>query len=231
MLSSEQGSSKRDQGDSGDELSLGNDQVELCLVLGLELGQWQRDVERSAAAKDADAVITRRVGREPPPRDGHWGRDRLNAIPVLCESLPPQQILAEPSCEMSPVARAAQTIQRVQNLTHECAPSWHHRAHEDHLPRQSLKLLALDGFASFDVAQLVQNLLNAKRVDADGHVHRVDDKAENLHHLGGQKCLGLGHGHTEVCTHLEPELHLCQRILIGVTSSEEVIDVGLENAQ
>jgi hypothetical protein len=81
------------------------------------------------------------------------------------------------------------------------------------------------------MAKLVQNLLNAKRVDADGHVHRVNDESKNLDHLRRQKRLGLRHRHTKVCAHLKPQLHLLQSGFVCVAASEEIVNVGHESAQ
>jgi hypothetical protein len=81
------------------------------------------------------------------------------------------------------------------------------------------------------MAHLVKNLLNAQRVDTNGHVHRVDNEAEDLYHLSWQESLCLGHWNTEVCAHLEPKLHLFQCSFICVAASKEIIHIGFEYAQ
>jgi hypothetical protein len=185
MLSPEQWGSESNQDDRSDELCFGNDQLALGLVHRIEPGQRKRNVQCRPAAKHADAVLARRIRGQPPPRDRDGRGDRLHTIPHLRKPLPPQQVRSESRCQMRPMALAAQAIQRVKNLTHERPAAGHHRAHKNHLARQPLELLALDGLSALNVSELVENLLNTERIDANGHVHRVDNEAKNLHHLSG----------------------------------------------
>ena len=92
---------------------------------------------------------------------------------------------------MCPVILVTKTVHSVEDLAHECSASRDDRTNKDHFASKTLKVTLAHGFAALDSSHFVQNILNALGIDADGHVHSVNDETKNFHNLGRQKSLGF----------------------------------------
>jgi hypothetical protein len=126
---------------------------------------------------------------------------------------------------------AAQSPERVEQLTHEGASAGHDRADEHHLARQALEVLLLHRFAPYNVLHFSLDVFDPFDVNAHRHCLRVDDIAENFHYSGRKKRLSLGHRNTEIGAHFEPQLHLGQGRIVVVAAAKEVIDVTGEGPE
>jgi hypothetical protein len=132
---------------------------------------------------------------------------------------------------MSPVSLVTKTVHGIEDLAHERSASGDDRTDKDHFASKPLEIILAHSFAALNSSHLVQNVLNALGINADGHVHGVNDKAEDFHNLRREKGLGFRHRDAEVRTHSEPQLHLLQSLLVSVAATKEVINVSRKCSQ
>jgi len=83
----------------------------------------------------------------------------------------------------------SKTIHGIEDLAHERPASRDHGTNKHHFASQSLKIVFAHRFTSFDSSHLVENVLDALGIHADGHVHGVNNESENFHNLGWEESL------------------------------------------